>query len=82
MKKETLAKAKEIEQLIDKYQKISYITTFPYTKFKLFKRRPYISSAGYSYKMEIDLSDPELTKLIETYCQDKIKKLQAEFEEM
>ncbi len=82
MKKDTLVRANEIEQLIDKYQKVSYITTFPYTKFRLFKRRPYISSGGYDSNMEISLSDPELAKLIAGYCRDKVKKLQAEFEEM
>lgn len=81
MKKEALERAKEIEQQIEHYGKIAYTMSFPWQKFKLFRRHTYIGSAG-SYGTEINLADPELAKLIEDYCRDKIKKLNKELEEL
>lgn len=82
MNKEILARAKEIEKQIETYNKINVAMSFPYTKFKLFKRHTYIGYAGYNAKMEIILSDPELAKIIADYCKDKISKLNIELERM
>lgn len=82
MNTETLARAKELEQQIDTYNKIAFAMTFPYTKFKLFKKQAYIGYAGYNAHPEIAVSDPELAKLIADYCRDKLKKLNTELEEM
>lgn len=81
MKKETLDKARELEQQIGTYKKIAFAMSFPWQKFKLFRRQAYIGSAG-NYGTEINLADPELAELIENYCREKIKKLNKELEEL
>ncbi len=82
MKKETLNRAKELEDQIGKYEVIAYITSYPYQRFKLFRRQAYLGAASYNNNTEVTLADKELAKLIEDYCSDKIKKLSKELEEM
>ena len=82
MKKETLDRAKELEEQIGKYEVIAYITSYPYQKFKLFCRQAYLGAASYNSNAEVTLADKELAKLIEDYCRDKIKKLNKELEEI
>lgn len=79
MKKETLDRANALEEQIGKYEVIAYITSFPYQKFRLFKRKTYISNGGYN-GTDAMITDPELAKLIEAYCRDKIKSLRAEMD--
>ncbi len=81
MKKETLDKARTLEHQIGTYETIAFAVSFPWQKFKLFRRHAYIGSAG-NYGTEINLADPELAKLIEDYCREKIKKLNKELEEL
>lgn len=79
MKKETLDRAKALEEQIGKYEVIAYITSFPYQKFRLFKKKTYIGNGGYN-STDALITDPELATLIENYCRDKIKLLRAEIE--
>lgn len=83
MKKEALEKAKELEAQISVYKNIAYAVSFPWQKFKLWKKHTYIGAAGYSNdNTEVNLDDKELAKLIEDYCREKIKKLNKELEEL
>jgi len=79
MKKETLDRANELEEQIGKYEVIAYIMSFPYKKFRLFKKKVYIGNGGYN-STDATITDPELAKLIEDYCKNKIKQLRAEME--
>ena len=79
MTKETLDKANELEAQIGKYEVIAYITSFPYQKFRLFKRKAYVGNGGYN-STDMSIADPDLAKLIEDYCKSKIKQLRAEME--
>ncbi len=82
MKKETLDKARKLEQQIDTYNEIASAMTFPWQKFKLWGKQAYIGAAGYNHNTEITLSDKELAKLIEDYCRAKVKKLTQELEDL
>jgi hypothetical protein len=82
MKKETLDKARKIEHQIEQYNEIVHAMTFPWQRFKLWRKRSYIGAAGYNNNTEVTLADPELAKLIEDYCREKIKKLNKELEEL
>lgn len=79
MKKETLDRANALEEQIGKYEVIAYIMSFPYQKFRLFKKKAYMGSGGYN-STDALITDPELAQLIENYCRDKIKSLRAEMD--
>lgn len=79
MKKETLDRANALEEQIGKYEVVAYIMSFPYQKFRLFKKKAYIGNGGYN-STDAAIADPELAKLIENYCKDKIKSLRAEMD--
>lgn len=78
MKKETLEKANELEAKIGHYDKIAYICTFPYQRFKLFKKKAYICNTD--EMSNILIADEELAKLIADYCDKKRVELRAELE--
>lgn len=78
MKKETLDQANALEEQIGTYELIAHIMSYPYQRFRLFKKKAYLSSSGGGDSMSIE--DPELAKLVENYCRDKIKLLRAEME--
>lgn len=82
MKKETLDKANKLEDQIEQYKLLAYFMTYPYQKYRLFKKKPKVSNAGYSSRSEVTISDKELAQLIENYCRAKIKTLQQEIEEL
>jgi hypothetical protein len=81
MKKETLDKAKELEDQIEDYQLISHIMSYPYQRYKLFRRKPCIQHEG-GTSTGIVITDRELAKLIETYCREKVKTSKQELEEL
>ena len=81
MKKETLDKAKELEDQIGDYQLISYIMSYPYQRYKLFRKKPCIQHEG-GTSTGVVIIDRELAKLIEDYCRSKVKTLQKELEEL
>jgi hypothetical protein len=81
MKKETLERANELENQIEHYELLSYIMSYPYQRYRLFKKKPRVNHAR-STSVDIVISDKELTKLIEDYCRNKIKILRQELEEM
>lgn len=81
MKKETLDKAKELEDQIGDYQLISYIMSYPYQRYKLFRKKPCIQHEG-GTSTGVVITDRELAKLIEDYCSSKVKTLQKELEEL
>ena len=78
MKKETIDKANELEARIDYYDKIAYICTFPYQRFKLFRKKAYICKSD--EMSNILITDKELAKLIADYCDKKRAELKAELE--
>lgn len=78
MKKETIDKANELEAKIGYYDKIAYICTFPYQRFKLFKKKAYICKSD--EMSNILITDEELAKLIADYCDKKREELKAELE--
>lgn len=78
MKKETLDRANALEAQIDTYKVIAHIMNYPYQKFKLFKKKVYVSNGAENSSKAI--TDPELAKLIENYCRDKIKSLREEID--
>ena len=78
MKKETIDKANELEARIGYYDKIAHICSFPYQRFKLFRRKAYICKSD--EMANIQIKDEELAKLIEEYCNKKKAELRAEFE--
>ena len=82
MRKDALETANKLAQEIDKYSDLAYYMTFPYQKFKLFRRRTYIGAASYSRDAEIILADKELANLIADYCREKINQLSKELEEL
>lgn len=82
MKKETLDKARKLEAQISVYKEIAYAVSFPWQKFKLWRKRAYIGAAGYNNNTEVNLDDKELAKLIADYCREKIEKLNKELEEL
>lgn len=82
MKKETLDRAKELEQQIGYYDKIAYAMTFPYQKFKSFGSQVFIGAATYNQNLEISLADKQLAEIIERYCKAKKLELQKELEEL
>ena len=82
MKKETLARAKDLEQQIEYYDKIAYAMSFPYHKFKLFGSQVFIGAANYNQNLEITLNDKQLAEIIELYCRTKKLDLQKELEEL
>ena len=67
MNKEVLDKAKELEEQIGDYELISYIMSYPYQRYKLFKKKPCIQHEG-GTSTGIVITDRELTKLIREYC--------------
>lgn len=79
MNKEVLAKAKELEEQIGDYELISYIMSYPYQRYKLFKKKPCIQHEG-GTSTGIVITDPELTELIREYCDQKVKDLKQELE--
>jgi hypothetical protein len=82
MKKETLNRANELEEQLGHYELLAYFMTYPYQKYRLFKKKPIVCNAGYKSSSEVTISDKELAKLIEDYCRAKIKTLQKELEEL
>ena len=78
MKKETIEKANELEAKIGYYGKIAYICTFPYQRFKLFRKKAYICKSD--EMSNILITDEELAKLIADYCDKKRAELRAELE--
>ena len=78
MKKEIIDKANELEAKIGYYDKIAFICTFTYQRFKLFRKKAYIcKSSEMSYVL---IRDEELAKLIADYCDKKKAELRAELE--
>jgi hypothetical protein len=82
MRKETLDAANELERQIDTYKEIAHAMTYPWQKFKLFRKRTYIGAAGYNQNNETLVYDKELANLIADYCREKIKQLNKEIEEL
>jgi hypothetical protein len=78
MKKETIDKANELEAKIGYYDKIAFICTFPYQRFKLFRKKAYICKSD--EMSNILITDKELAKLIADYCDKKRAELKAELE--
>ena len=78
MKKETIDKANELEARIGYYDKIDFICSFPYQRFKLFKKKAYICKSD--EMSNILIRDEELAKLIADYCDKKRAELRAELE--
>lgn len=81
MKKETLERAKELEDQIGDYELISYIMSYAYQRYTLFKKKPCIQHKG-GTSTGIVITDRELAKLIENYCKEKVKALKQELEEL
>ena len=79
MNKEVLDKAKELEEQIGDYELISYIMSYPYQRYKLFKKKPCIQHEG-GTSTGIVITDRELTKLIREYCDQRVKDLKQELE--
>ena len=82
MKKETLDRARELEQQIDHYNEIIHAMTFPWQKFKLRGKHAYIGAAKYPQDIEVSLNDKQLAEIIELYCRTKKLDLQKELEEL
>ena len=78
MKKETIDKANELEARIGYYDKIAFICSFSYQRFKLFKKKAYICKSD--EMANILIRDEELAKLIADYCDKKRAELRAELE--
>ena len=78
MKKETIDKANELDARIGYYDKIAFICSFPYQRFKLFKKKAYICKSD--EMSNILIKDEELAKLIADYCDKKRAELRAELE--
>lgn len=78
MKKETIDKANELEAKIGRYDRIAFICSFPYQRFKLFKKKAYICKSD--EMSNILINDEELAKLIADYCDKKRAELRAELE--
>lgn len=78
MKKETIDKANELEAKIGYYDKIKFICSFPYQRFKLFRKKAYICKSD--EMSNILITDEELAKLIADYCDKKRAELRAELE--
>ena len=78
MKKETIDKANELEAKIGYYDKIAFICTFPYQRFKLFRKKAYICKSD--EMSNILITDEKLAKLIADYCDKKRAELRAELE--
>ena len=78
MKKETIDKANELEAKIGYYDKIAFICTFPYQRFKLFKKKAYICKSD--EMSNILMTDEALAKLIADYCDKKREELRAELD--
>lgn len=78
MKKETIDKANELEAKIGYYDKIAFICTFPYQRFRLFRKKAYICKSD--EMSNILITDTELAKLIADYCDKKRAELKAELE--
>lgn len=78
MKKETIDKANELEAKIGYYDKIAFICTFPYQRFKLFRKKAYICKSD--EMSNILITDKELAKLIADYCDKRRAELRAELE--
>lgn len=79
MNKEVLDKAKELEEQIGDYELISYIMSYPYQRYKLFKKKPCIQHEG-GTSTGIVITDRELAKLIREYCDQRVKDLKQELE--
>ena len=82
MRKDALETANKLAKEIDMYYDLAYYMTFPYQKFKLFRKRTYIGAASYNRNTEIILADKELANLIADYCKEKIKQLNKEIAEL
>ena len=82
MKKETLDRARELGQQIEYYDEIAYAMSFPWQKFKLFRRRAFIGASKYPNDIEITLNDKQLAEIIALYCKTKKLDLQKELEEL
>ena len=57
------------------------IMSYPYQRYKLFKKKPCIQHVG-GTSTGIVITDRELAKLIEDYCREKVKTLKQELEEL
>lgn len=82
MKRETLERAKELEEQIGEYDLIAHAMSYPYQKFGRRGKHTWLGASSYPYSTEITLADRDLAKLIEDYCRAKIKILQQELEEL
>ena len=72
-------KADDIYKKIDNFRKLRRIANEPYKRFGLQKKFLWMSNYK---KTEIVLCDKELTKLIEEYCDKRIKGLQDELKSL
>jgi hypothetical protein len=81
MKKETLERANELREQIGDYELIAYAMSYPYQRYRLFRKKPCVNHAS-SISTGIIITDKELAKLVEDYCRDKVKKLRQELEEL
>lgn len=78
MKRETINKANEIENQIVYYEKLAFICSFPFQKFRLSGKKAYICMTDdMSY---VTLQDEELSNLIRDYCNQKKSELLAELD--
>lgn len=73
----TYEKVKKIQEEIDKFETLHYITTKPYKRYGLVRKFLWISSYD---KREIYLCDKGLTELIRGYCVKRISELREELE--
>lgn len=80
MKRDTLAKANELEKQVEYYNQIIHAMTYPWQRFKLCDKTSYIGASKHPYNVEITLNDQDLAKLIENYCRKKVESLNAELE--
>lgn len=79
MTHDVYVKADDIYKKIDNFRKLRRIANEPYKRFRLQKKFLWMSDYG---KTEVVLCDKELTKLIEEYCNKRIKGLQEELNKL
>lgn len=80
MTNEVLGKANDIKDKIKDFSRLSLIASQPYIKFKLVKKLLWISD--YHEDMQSVICDKELSKIIEEYCNKRIKELNEELERL
>ena len=77
MTKETYEKAKEIQDSLDKLNKLRFMTHKPWIRF--IKERTWLTDYD---KREVCLCDEDLTNVISDYCDKKIKELKEELKSL